>query len=368
MTIFVGYHFVKTGGSTLRGHMTEHLSPRVELPLGAKTDTTAITKGRPILLGQGSDYRARVALMYGHQADTDAIRLAKKLLDERGEDPLDIKLFSLYREPFAQFRSHYNHRYAVTNKGKSVSAITYLQDRPADNCSTVLWRCFGRLIGGAYSPQSVLQLLKCFEYLPITEKLSDPENPLLMALGVPPIAVNKRVASGYLDLGDVTAEMVRDRNKLDAAIWQALSEGERTCEYGDFTYDPDYARERFASLPTFTDADEESWLIDRLYKSLVRSKKLESIKARVRLGAVDIPSAEHILRMTYGRHNAIAVKTDFLRACSLYSRSEKTDWLAETLAEAESLGLQAEQFEKFAKRLKALQRRAMAGSLQEAAT
>ena len=164
----------------------------------------------------------------------------------------------------------------------------------------------------------------------------------------------------------MTPEKVREKHALDFAIWQALSEGKRVCDFGDFSFDPDFARERIAALAEMDDAEERSWLEGRLIGGLRSGGILEVAKAGLRLGVLESGAADAILQTRYANQVAnAAIEKDYRRACGRYARAQQFQLLHDTAEEAIKFGCQPDPFTKMIERSSRRLARAQASETSE---
>lgn len=202
-------HLQKTGGTTINVHLARHLEWDVEfVHLGGWGDHRRRLAGRPPLEERSAEELARVRVVSGHDVDGATHELFP------GVEP---RYITILRDPAARLVSMYNYRMSAPG-----AEVVPFDDWYGDVGPNPMTRWLRRRFAKGESFSTLLDSLRGFWFVGVTEHLDDDLPGLFEAIGVPRGHERKRVAGGDdglsgLDFPDDRRE-VRLRVEVDDRI------------------------------------------------------------------------------------------------------------------------------------------------------
>jgi len=217
--LYVFLHLPKTGGTTVTGHLSQHLPSQEMLFLGPKANQKRQEQGIAPPAEWPEQRLAPVRVITGHGADA----ASHTLIPSRA-----VRHVTILRDPAPLMVSRFN--FDVSRSGE---ALTFEDWYPKQRRNPTLRRL--RKLLGERDLAGVTSALEGFWFVGVTEHLNDDLPHLFSAIGVPPVWTNRRVAGGGSDVADLdlpgAAEAVAIRRHA------SLTDGIRDLVHTDHTRD-----------------------------------------------------------------------------------------------------------------------------------
>jgi tetratricopeptide (TPR) repeat protein len=258
----IGYHFPKTGGTTIHAHATEHLGDR-HYAFGFHNDSHRLYGERPLLPEYPADKVAEISFVFGHGVDLSTLRYLP------GNN---IELFAVCRHPVARFVSSYKHFLRTRRDGPGLSPREYFRRQPASPFAHNMLSRFGRLAddNAQTDEEKLISILRGIRFILATEHLTEQSAALFAAVETPPVASKRRVYLESIDLQDLTEEEILTRERLDLLVFEAVSKSRSTSEASKlpnpFGYEPERLAKARATLAD--EADDVSAAVQKSYFDL----------------------------------------------------------------------------------------------------
>ena len=182
--LYVFLHLPKTGGTTITGHLSQHLPPEELLFLGPGSDRDRELRNIAPPHEWPEERRAQIRVITGHGANITSHRLVPSR---------PVRYVTIVRDPAPLLVSRFN--FDVSRSGETLSFEDwYPQQRP----DPILRRL--RKLLGEQGFDDVAAALEAFWFIGVTEHLDSDLPHLFSAIGVPPVWINRRVAGGGTDV------------------------------------------------------------------------------------------------------------------------------------------------------------------------
>jgi hypothetical protein len=185
--LYVILHLPKTGGTTITGHLSQHLPPQEVLFLGPKALQERQEKGLAPPEEWPEERLAPIRVIAGHGADATS----HSLLPSR-----PVRQVTIVRDPAPLMVSRFN--FDVSRSGE---AMRFEDWYPGQRPNPTLRRL--RRLLGEQDLDGVASALEGFWFVGVTEHLDDDLPHLFSAIGVPPAWTNRRVAGGGKDVAEL---------------------------------------------------------------------------------------------------------------------------------------------------------------------
>jgi len=215
--LIVGYHVAKTGGTTIMHHVIKHMGEEAYFGYGNHPSSDRFFSDLPLWEELNEDERAPVKFLFGHHVNDRILA---------GLNAKETALFSVIRDPFTHFVSQYKyHLSVIKGEGREVSARTYLNNWKPNRVSTEFYKFFPHLLSDPETPfgeAALFEILKQFQFLCVTEKLTEQSTAITKELGIPPIEGRHRVSKNEVDLEGITKEEVYEKSPLDLKVYEAV--------------------------------------------------------------------------------------------------------------------------------------------------
>lgn len=185
--LYVFLHLPKTGGTTITGHLSQHLSAHELLFQGDGADRERQEKGIAPPEEWPEERLAPIRVITGHGTDVTS----QSLLPSR-----PVRHVTIVRDPAPLMISRFN--FDVSRSGE---ALRFEDWYPEQRRNPTLRR-LGNLLG-EQDLDGVASALEDFWFVGVTEHLNDDLPHLFSAIGVPPVWTNRRVTGGGSDLAEL---------------------------------------------------------------------------------------------------------------------------------------------------------------------
>jgi|GEM_PF-3431313 len=292
--VFIGLHFAKTGGTSIRAHIAGNLNKNAFCPYGAFANANSFFNGRPLLPEFSGRRKAGIRFVYGHGVDADVLH---HFADR------EVALFVVCRDPYRRFLSSLKHAVRTRGEfGESVDPRAVFESQPENPFAQTVLRQFGALAPDDVTDpkERLIAVLRCFRFIMSTDDLNAQSAPFFSALGLPPLREARRVYREEAQPADVTEAEIRARDDLDAFVNEATNRfhesGGTSAEHANpFGFDAAALRERLdalkAAAPT-PEADIEK-TYDDLFSFLDRNGRLEAARIFLEAGG----HSRHVTRL-----------------------------------------------------------------------
>jgi tetratricopeptide (TPR) repeat protein len=208
--VLIGLHFGKSGGTSLLAHAVEHFADRSAVHgYGPFANAERLFSGERLLEEYSAEALRKVRFVFGHGVDADVPALFA---------PGQVRLFAVCRDPFDRFVSHYKHVRRTDSARSQIGARAFLDHYPANPFADAVMTGFGAYVGGDTGEAGLRATLRNFELVLTTEQLDAQSALLFGQVGLPPLALRKRVYPETPDLDGLTPEYIRARDVLDAMV------------------------------------------------------------------------------------------------------------------------------------------------------
>jgi len=212
----VGYHFPKTGGTSIHAHALLHLGEDQHYTYGPYSDTKRLYASKPILAELDDAEAERIRFVFGHAVSFTTAQLLPRN---------DIALFAVCRHPAERFVSSYKHhvRHRRTSTPESARSI-FAKQKPSPFAQELMNR-FGVLAdpNARTEEEKLISVLQVVRFLVPTDRLGERSGEIFSAVGVPPFSWKRRAHNEEADLGDLTPEEIVERDHLDMLIYTEIS-------------------------------------------------------------------------------------------------------------------------------------------------
>ncbi len=215
--VFIGFHFAKTGGTSIKSHALANLADNESLSYGPFALADSFFACRPLLCEMSARQTSRFRFVFGHGVK------AQILPHFAGRD---ISLFVTCRDPLRRFTSSLKHNIRTEQRfGEVVSARQVFEAQPANPFSSSILRNFGAMVPKSVRDpkERLVTILRCFRFVMSTDDLNEQSKPLFAALDAPPMTESKRVYPESVDLGDLTEAEILARDHLDAFVNRTIN-------------------------------------------------------------------------------------------------------------------------------------------------
>lgn len=201
--ILVGYHFAKTGGTSLLRHAKKHLPSDQFHEYGSGSNARRREAGEQLLTELASDQLDRLLYVNGHGIDIDIARLFQRR---------KLCLFTVVRDPYDRFISSYKHRLRTKPKDQQPTPRELL-DEQGENP-------FSSHVSGRFGSGRLQAALGRFDCLVATEHLDVQSKQLFAFIGLPGAKERARVYPETPDLDGIRPEDIYARDPIDREIHQ----------------------------------------------------------------------------------------------------------------------------------------------------
>jgi tetratricopeptide (TPR) repeat protein len=231
----VGYHFPKTGGTSIHAHAALHLGVERHYPFGHYADTRRLHNSLPLLAEFDDELIRQVRFVYGHQVSFSTLAL----LPDNG-----VQLFAVCRHPVTRFISAYKHNLRYGRTATASARDIFNRQRPSPFAHEIMTRFAPLADPNAHTDEEkLISILQCMRFLLTTETLNEQSADLFGALGLPPFSWKRRAHGEAADLADLTANEVIQRDHLDmlvhSTILGAANGGDSDRRNNPFGYRPE---------------------------------------------------------------------------------------------------------------------------------
>lgn len=216
--VFIGLHFAKTGGTSIRAHAAKNLRKGEFFPYGVFAHANNFFSGRPMLAEMSPRQKAKFRFLYGHGVSTDVLH---HFADR------EIALFVVCRDPYKRFLSSLKHVVRTQRQfGGTVDPREVYESQPANPFANSVMKHFGDLAPDGVSDQKerLLAVLRCFRFVMSTDDLNAQTRPFFNALDLPEMTEAKRVYKEEADIGSLSEQEIRARDDLDAFVNEAIND------------------------------------------------------------------------------------------------------------------------------------------------
>jgi hypothetical protein len=209
-------HIPKTGGTALLYHFRQGLGNERVFILGPHNRVHRFWSGLPQWEELGPEGRADFSVVQGH-------RVTQTTLPQVGGA---ARLVAVLRHPVALTRSRFNHQ-AVTlaqlRPDRMLDAETFWKRDKGNTMCRLIIQLFPTFVEDKHASLEVqaLSILRCFDYVGMTETLDADFEALFQDEGLPAETERRRVAEKKIDLPVTDAEIAA-RNPADMALYEAL--------------------------------------------------------------------------------------------------------------------------------------------------
>ncbi len=251
----LGYHFPKTGGTSVTSHFTTHLAKDEATIYGPYSQVQQFFNAQPLFEELKVEERSKLKFICGHGVNDSII----KLLPHH-----EIALFFIYRDPYNHYVSQYNHKLNhMQTIGKYFSHEQFLKQGIANPASQALVKQFPSLISSHKTDllEQVLEVLQCIQFLLCTEQLDEKIYILSNYLAINQPLTTKRV-NYHKQVPEISREFIEKRNFVDFEIHSSIQQGK------NFGFNPKKAKVLFEQLK---EESNQSVLLEQAYQNLVEA-------------------------------------------------------------------------------------------------
>ncbi len=216
--VFIGLHFAKTGGTSIRAHAAKSLRKGEFFPHGVFAHANNFFSGRPMLAEMSPRQKAKFRFVYGHGVSTEVLH---HFADR------EIALFVVCRDPYKRFLSSLKHVVRTQRQfGETVDPREVYESQPANPFTNSVMKHFGHLApDGVTDPkEKLLAVLRCFRFVMSTDDLNEQTKPFFAAIGLPEMTEAKRVYREDADIGSLSEQEIRARDDLDAFVNETVND------------------------------------------------------------------------------------------------------------------------------------------------
>lgn len=280
--LLVGYHFAKTGGTTILSNFRDCLGSQACYSFGYHAYQKRFLSSEPII-NVDPERSAGVRVAFGHGVSDDTF----------GFFPgRDIHLFCAIRDPFTHAVSQYKHHVRTNTVGpRNMTFEDFYRKRKHNPFATIIVQQFPSLAGSDEAPlgSRVRDVLRNFRFVVSTDKLDEQTAHLYRFVGARVEAPRRRVYPEEIELGSITREMVIEQNQLDyelnATVCSyappAAADADEE-QFGPFGYNAAEAKARIDQARARKNTDTILTGIDRQFvKQLVTTAYLPAARAKV---------------------------------------------------------------------------------------
>jgi len=277
--VFIGLHFAKTGGTSVKSHVNSELGKGETYAVGKHAFANDFFAGRPLLAELSARQKSRIRFVFGHGVDTDTLR---HFADR------EIVLFVICRDPYKRFLSSLKHRKRLTRKfGDDAGEQEVFDSQPANPFADNLFKHVGDLAPDSVTDERerLIAILKHFRFVMSTDDLDAHTKPYFRALEIPPMREAKRVYRDKVD-PQISPETVYARDDLDTFVntsvcdyFNAQDNPDALTSLNPFGYDAALLKEKLRAAAASVSHEEE---VENAYLQLFRfldsSDRLEAAK------------------------------------------------------------------------------------------
>lgn len=252
-TVAIGYHFPKTGGTTLFSHFKEHFGSEKAWNYGPHSNSVRFYEGSPLLEELSISELRKLQFIFGHGVNEDLL----PLLPHK-----NICLFYIYRNPIDHMLSQFEHQ--LRSKmlfGNGTKFHNFLERREANPVSKELLRRFIHMLPceSSQNPldidaisenelfEKTMHVLKNFRFVLSTDVLDQQSRYFNRYMHVPETMSRKRIYKKKSQLKDRFLEEHQSLNRVDFEINKIVvnftnpeqSMDSSLCDFNPFGFDPD---------------------------------------------------------------------------------------------------------------------------------
>lgn len=217
-------HIAKTGGTSVSKHFREALPEGAFFVKGPLNRTVRLREGRPQFEALKGEELAQLRVVQGHGADQDVLLSIP---------PEHAKLMVVLRHPVSRYLSHFRHQDVVArNRGFSGRDDEGFNPRSqTDPLAKKLIKMFPAFVPDPEAPlmDQARAVLSCFDYVVVTENMSQQLKPVFTAMGLPDELGHRRISKTELEADRSASEIVA-ANQVDMALFEIFAEGEMDAE------------------------------------------------------------------------------------------------------------------------------------------
>lgn len=286
----LGFHFARTGGTTLLNHLERQLGPEACFNYGTNPDIARLLNGERLFEDRPAEERAGYRLIFGHQVDDHLLAIA-------GAPSVD--LFTVTRDPYDRLLSIFKHDTRLRRqRGLPVRGLqAVMTDLGPDPFARALVRRFPRLAGEGDLRAQALRVLRHFRFVLATEDLDRQAPYLCAALGCPGEMARRRQYAEAVADPELSRADVHAASPVDAEINQRVRAHTPPDPgaFNPFGYTPAVARAGIARVQAETTlAAARAHHLARMERALQHTNTLPAVQQVLATARADHPTAARL--------------------------------------------------------------------------